>query len=430
MKTISKAPLLSILVITLASCNTFVSKPTMTPAATSLSTFTNTPEPTDTPTNIPIQTLFPPTVISSAPVLPVPSGKPAGRFGIVLTNNFADIYRIPDSTNRKVEQLTYTPNVGEYPLLVSKNGDKIIFEVGLIGGGEEGQQNVYLLNTSSKEMINITNVLAKWAMVPHDFTMDWSPDQKQFAIMTYGGSGSDIKSFIELMNFDGTNKKDIFIPTPKDIPSLIQSAEWSPDGKKFVLMRGVIGLELQLKYPGSAMLVYDLESGNLTQITDYMDGCLATGWSPTSKQIVAICIPSFPYMNESASSLPVTVRIFDVENPGQPYERIVFTACDNPSWSPDGNQIAFVCEKDKKHKGLFVVNSDGDGIHEIELGNLGNPPILYTPIWSPDGTQIVYVAGSDGKHINIYSIHLDGLSNHILTNQSDFYRLVAVYSLP
>ncbi len=354
----------------------------------------------------------------------------SSRFGIVFTNDFADIYRIPDNTKSIVEQLTYTPTVGEYPFLVSKNGDKVIFEVGLTGNTEERQQNVYILDTSSKEITNITNVFTKFAMVSHDFSADWSPDQKQFATVDYGGSGYEIKSFLELMDVSGENRREIPIPTPRDIPSLIQSAEWSPDGKKFVLTRGVIGVEQQLQNPGSAILVYDLESGNLVQITDYKDGCLPRGWSPTNKQLVAICSLNFPYMSESASSLPETVRIFDVENPGQSYEHIALSSCDDPSWAPDGKQIAFVCDKDKNYKGLFVVNSDGNGIHEIKLGSLGNPAVLNTPIWSPDGTQIVYVAGSSYEHTNIYSIYLDNSSNHILTDQDDFYRLVSVYSLP
>ena len=352
------------------------------------------------------------------------------HFGIVFTNDFADIYRIPDNTDSKVEQLTYTPTVEEYPFLVSKNGEKIIFEIGLTGNAEEHQQNVYILDTSSKEIANITNVFTTYAMVSRDFSADWSPDEKQFVTTDYGGSDYEIESFLKLIDFNGENKREIPISTPKDIPSIIQSVEWSPDGKKFVLTRGVIGLEQQLQNPGTAILVYYLESGNLVQITDYLDGCLPRGWSPDSKQIVATCSPNFPYMNENASFLPGTIRIFDIENSEQPYEHIAFTSCDDPSWSPDGKQIAFVCNKDKNLNGLFIVNSDGNEIHEIKLGNLKNPAVLNTPIWSPDGTQIVYVAGSDYKHTNIYSIYLNNLSNHILTNRDDVYRLVAVYSLP
>lgn len=363
----------------------------------------------------------------------------SSRFGVVFTNDSLDIYRILDNTQTKVEQLTFTPTIGEYVLSVSENGDRIVFSTDFYASSEmkpselavEKLRHIYLLDTTGKKLVDITNVLEnKYPQVGPEFYMDWSPNQEKFVVVTYDGGGYEIKSFLEFVNFDGTNRQDVLIPTTGEIPSLINGVKWSPDGRKFILTQGVIGIKQKWENPGAALLVYDFESGNLVQITDYKDGCFPRGWSPTNKQIVAICRPNFPYMNESASSLPETVRIFDIENPGQSYERIAFTSCDDPSWSPDGKQIAFVCDKDKNHKGLFVVNSDGSGIHEIRLESLGNPAVLHTPIWSPDGTQIIYVAGSDYGHTNIYSIYRDNSSNRSLTNQDGFYHLISVYLLP
>lgn len=364
----------------------------------------------------------------------------SNRFGVIFTlnsNEPIDIYRIPDNTQSEVEQLTFTPTIGEYPFLVSKNGDKIIFEVGFTGiieepsetPIEERQQHVYILDTSSKQIVDITNILVKYVMVPHYFSMDWSPDQKQFVVLTDDVVDSEIIDFLEFMDFDGGNKKRILIPTAGEIPSVIQTVKWSPDGKKFVLTQGVIGTKQQWENPGAAILVYDLESENLIQITDYKDHCLPREWSPTSQQIVAICSYVPPYSADGVSG-PETVRIFDVENPGQPYERIAFSPCYDPSWSPDGKQIAFVCDKGTDQAGLFIINSDGNGIHEVKLGNLGNPAVLRNPTWSPDGTQLIYVAGADVWHTNIYAVHPDGSNNYALTNQEAFYNIVSVYPLP
>jgi hypothetical protein len=68
MQTVSKAIMLLVPVMALASCNTFSPRPTETPTltATSLPTATHTPEPTNTP--------------AQAPVLPMPSGKPASEW--------------------------------------------------------------------------------------------------------------------------------------------------------------------------------------------------------------------------------------------------------------------------------------------------------------------------------------------------------------
>ncbi len=78
MKTISKAILFSVLVIALTACGPSAPAPTETPKPTEtpLPTSTSTPEPTNTPTQTPV----PPTETPSAPVLKMPSGKPAAEW--------------------------------------------------------------------------------------------------------------------------------------------------------------------------------------------------------------------------------------------------------------------------------------------------------------------------------------------------------------
>jgi Tol biopolymer transport system component len=367
----------------------------------------------------------------------------SNRFGIIFVlreiDGAADIQRISsDETQGKLERLTFTPTVTEYILGASQNGATLVFTTDFYYDRSEMEpselaieqpRHVYLLDTASKELTDVTNVVEdKYPQVGPEFYMDWLPEQKQFVLVTHAGGGYEIRSFLELVDFDGKSRKEILIPTTEEIPSLIKGVKWSPDGKKFLLMRGVIGVEQQIKNPGVAMLVYDLENGKLIQLAGYKDHCLPQAWSPASRQVAATCryIPAFI---EGVLGIK-TVRIFDIENPGQPYEHVGFSPCEEPSWSPDGKQLVFVCDKDKDHQGLFVVNSDGNGIREVGLGNLGNPAVLRNPTWSPDGTQIVYVAGSDYRRANIYSVHLDGSNNYPLTNREAFYGIVSVYPLP
>jgi Tol biopolymer transport system component len=362
----------------------------------------------------------------------------SNHFGIIFISNEvagpADIYRIPDNTQSEIEQLTFSPTIGEYYLLVSKNGDRIIFEAGPTSLAEdpsestvEERQHMYLLDTASKELIDITNLLVERLTVGNYFSIDWSLDEEQFVSLVYEGGGFDIESFLEFRDFDGKNKRVIPIPLIGDIPSLINGVKWSPDGKKLALSRGVIGLEQQLKTPGSALLIYDLDSGQLTELADYQENCYLPKWSPTSQQVVTTCYSVLPYTESVA---PSAVRIFSVENPGQPYERLAITPCWEPSWSPDGQQIVFVCYKDEDHMGLFIINSDGNGIREVKPENLESPTLLRYPIWSPDGTQIIYVAGTDSGSTNIYSVNPDGSNNLPLTRQVGWYQIVSVYPVP
>jgi Tol biopolymer transport system component len=58
---------------------------------------------------------------------------------------------------------------------------------------------------------------------------------------------------------------------------------------------------------------------------------------------------------------------------------------DNPSWSPDGERIAFVSNRDSGYRRIYVMHSDGSNLMKLtkESSNLD-------PAWSPDGTRIAF----------------------------------------
>lgn len=78
--------------------------------------------------------------------------------------------------------------------------------------------------------------------------------------------------------------------------------------------------------------------------------------------------------------------------------------CSGPSWSPDGNTIAFACRWE-----------EGNGIYLASAGG-GRPVKVYDkqgacePHWSPDGTRIVYETET-----NICTISPDGTKNRMVT---------------
>jgi Tol biopolymer transport system component len=76
----------------------------------------------------------------------------------------------------------------------------------------------------------------------------------------------------------------------------------------------------------------------------------------------------------------------------------------SPSWSPNGESIAFVC-----HDGIYTMRSDGT-----------NPRRLHdyyatTPYWSPDSTRIAFGAIEGGEYI-IYVMNADGFDLHQITH--------------
>ena len=81
-----------------------------------------------------------------------------------------------------------------------------------------------------------------------------------------------------------------------------------------------------------------------------------------------------------------------------------------PSWSPDGNEIAFVSDRDGNYE-IYVMDSNGSNQERLTYA-----PYRYDiePDWSPDGSKIVFSAGEYGS--NIFVMNADGSDERRLTS--------------
>ena len=63
-----------------------------------------------------------------------------------------------------------------------------------------------------------------------------------------------------------------------------------------------------------------------------------------------------------------------------------------PAWSPDGQRIAFISDRESDFGNLWVMNADGSGAERLvnESAQHGSPA------WSPDGRRIAYTRNDDG----------------------------------
>jgi Tol biopolymer transport system component len=81
---------------------------------------------------------------------------------------------------------------------------------------------------------------------------------------------------------------------------------------------------------------------------------------------------------------------------------------ESPSWSPHGDEIAFVWGHDPHYR-IDAVAPDGSGhrtIYDCVSPCLG----LVGPSWSPDGTKVVftYIADSPDVRRDVYVVAADG----------------------
>ncbi len=79
-----------------------------------------------------------------------------------------------------------------------------------------------------------------------------------------------------------------------------------------------------------------------------------------------------------------------------------------PTWSPDGNKIAFLSNRNKDRQQIWVIDADGKNPMRLTDGLMD-----YHPDWSPDGTKIVY----DAVPAGITVIDADGKNKRRLENQ-------------
>jgi TolB protein len=75
----------------------------------------------------------------------------------------------------------------------------------------------------------------------------------------------------------------------------------------------------------------------------------------------------------------------------------------DPSWSPDGRQIAFRSHRDGNEE-VYVMQADGSAQRNLSNAPGGD----YSPAWSPDGQWIAFQSNRAGGVNNIWVIRPDG----------------------
>ena len=106
------------------------------------------------------------------------------------------------------------------------------------------------------------------------------------------------------------------------------------------------------------------------------------------------------------------VFVMDVD--GTDVHRLTTTGDDyDPSWSPDGSEIAFSREDDSKADAdttvtsdIFVMDADGENVRRLTRGGPKNT--YHNPVWSPDGSKIAFMAGVEGGPGGLVVINADG----------------------
>jgi len=179
------------------------------------------------------------------------------------------------------------------------------------------------------------------------------------------------------------------------------SPAWSPDGRQiaFLFSRHQISdnpldpLASADDHRWPALFVMDADGNNVHKIRSLHLPVVSIGWSPDGKTL-AVTAKSAP-MERSGTALakePGQGRggIYVLPVTGDGTIRLVIGGGSDPSWSPDGTNIAYSANRDKDggKSSIFIAKADGSG--EIRLTE--KKYSARSPAWSPDGKTIAFVS--------------------------------------
>jgi Tol biopolymer transport system component len=225
-----------------------------------------------------------------------------------------------------------------------------------------------------------TSIFTARAMQPvaHELTMGlapaWSPDGREiafasvqnghWAIYLLGADGSNLQTWIDLSH------------TISDEGYGLNRLRWSPDGR-WMSMETSVGLYLvDMTIPAARRL----NSGGLAE------------WSPDSAWLV--------YQVGSSGQSDINTLNIETGEEHLLTENLAYGSY--PVWSPNGHEIAFVCQPsgtvDLAIQEICLVDTEGYKLRFV-------PTPLSTIedlVWSPDGARLAF-SGQDAINESIYA---------------------------
>jgi len=238
---------------------------------------------------------------------------------------------------------------------------------------ESGSFHIYLITPDGKTEVNLNDEadLATYS------GPSWSPDGQQIAFASDRSGNANYNIYV--MNLDGSNLRAVVEDTGGDF-----APSWSPDGQKILF---------QARRSNTTrwdIYVVNLDgSGEQVLANTTLDEQLPT-WSPDGSKIL---------YQAGRDSIGTDIYVANADGSG--VARLTSgngRLHSSPAWSPDGTQIAF---ESNLHQAvvlgaipiaeyeLYTMNADGSNIKRLTFDGGANSQVR-NPTWSPDGSQIAF----------------------------------------
>jgi Tol biopolymer transport system component len=259
--------------------------------------------------------------------------------------------------------------------------------IAFLGGGSNGTLTIFVGDADGSGVADIVEGLPDFV----DFA--WSPDA---ATIVYAANLGGTSTFqILTIRVDGTANRRI--SSDGRMPA------WSPDGL------AIAYITVNAVTQSFDVFAMDTDGSQVRTLTETQGDEFWPTWSPDGSQIA--------YEAGSGGR-----DIFVMDSDGKNSRQITDVgggAVGAPAWSPDGSQIAFnsTIHMDQDDVGfgqfeIYVMRRDGSGIRRLtHLSNVRRA--LRFPTWSPDGQFIAFesqteIEGQIGFIFRVYAVGSDG----------------------
>ena len=269
-------------------------------------------------------------------------------------------------------------------------------EPGLDGSGggiisfysdRDGNPEIYIMNANGTTQTRLTE------NPYHDVCPALSPDGSKILFLTSRHDSTGIfpnfKYEIYLMNIDGSEKVRLTENTFAET-----HPAWHPTGEKFTFNADYDADGFQEIY------ILNNDGTNLIRLTSNNSNDQWASWSPDGSQLV--------FCSDRDGSFELYTMNFDGSNQtriSNNNEMEIF-----PEWSPAADKLAFMVAQNS----MTIWISDVDGNNRTQLST----EFCENPCWSPTGDQLIFQKWLNDK-MEIYRMNQDGTGITNLSNNSE-----------